>query len=350
MYKILLVEDELIELEALKKIINKGFDGIKVFEASKGTEAIQLIDQLDHIDLILVDINIPLPNGLEVIRYLREKSTETKVIVTTANDDIDLVRHMFGLKVDDYLLKPIKPQVLINTIKNSLEFNEQKSHEIKQKKVRMGQLLDHGQYIEWNNLIIDSLSKQYYCSATEDNQEISNLLDILHQITNSRGWVIELLHKHESFLTNLKLNKSNYYKVLSILLEISNHIFDIACKASGKKLTAIQRAQYYIEQNILKEISLDSVAENSYISSCYLSRLFKKEFGMGFSEYIAKRKIVLAQLLLRFSDLQINTIALELAYNDANYFCRLFKKETGTSPSEYRRHENKLLEPCHPSQ
>lgn len=339
MYNLVLVEDELIELEALKKIIHKDIDGIKVFEANKGTDAIRLIDQISHIDLILIDINIPLPNGLEVIRYLREKSKETKVIVTTANDDIDIARHMFGLKVDDYLLKPIKPQVLINTIKNSLEFNEQKSNEIKQKKVLMAQLLDSCQYIEWTNLIIELLAEQY-SSPDQSNREIINLINMLDQITKSRGWVIDQLHEHESFLNNVKPNKSNYYKVLLILLEISNNIFDIAYKASGQKLTAIQRAQYYIERNILKNISLDSVADNSYISSCYLSRLFKKEFGIGFSEYLSKRKIALAQLLLRFSDLQINTIALELAYNDANYFCRLFKKEIGISPSEYRRNES----------
>ena len=47
--------------------------------------------------------------------------------------------------------------------------------------------------------------------------------------------------------------------------------------------------------------------------------------------------MVIAKLLLNFSDLQINAIALELSYQDANYFCRLFKKETGLSPSEYRK-------------
>ncbi len=346
MYKILLVEDELIELAALKKIINKGFDSIKVFEASKGSEAIELIDQLNHIDLILVDINIPLPNGLEVIRYLRGKSHETKVIVTTANDDIDVARHMFGLKVDDYLLKPIKPQVLINTIKNCLEFNEQKSHEIRQQKATFNQYLDKFQYIEWNNQIIESLSLQYDQIIAENNQEIFNLIDLLQQIIKAKGWDIEQIHEYESYLNNTQLDKSNYYKVLSMMLDISHRIFDMAYKASGKKLTPIQRAQHFIEQNILKDISLDKVAEKAYISSCYLSRLFKKEFGMGFSEYISKRKIILAQQLLRFSDLQINTIALELAYNDANYFCRLFKKETGLSPSEYRRQENKNVECC----
>lgn len=337
MYNLVLVEDEPIELEALHRIINKDIYGIKIIEAKKGSDAIKLIDELSHIDLILVDINIPYPNGLDVIRYLREKSQDTKVIVTTANDDIDIVRHMFSLKVDDYLLKPVKPQILINTIKNSLEFNEQKNSEIKQKKLLMGKLLDEYQYIEWINLILDQLTNANMSSP--DNRNIVNLISMLQDITKSRGWIIDLLFEHEDFLCNTKINKSNYYKILQILLEIGNGIFDSAYKMTGTKMSSIKRAQYYIDRNIFKNVTLDNVADKSFISSCYLSRLFKKEFGIGFSEYLSKRKIAMAKLLLRFSDLQVNTIALELAYSDANYFCRLFKKETCFSPSEYRRNE-----------
>ena len=78
--------------------------------ASTGKKAIQLIDELNQIDMMLVDINIPLPNGNQVIEYLKQKNTQTKVIVTTANDDFDIVRHMLSLKVDDYLLKPVKQE------------------------------------------------------------------------------------------------------------------------------------------------------------------------------------------------------------------------------------------------
>ncbi|XBS70870.1 helix-turn-helix domain-containing protein [Acerihabitans sp. KWT182] len=45
----------------------------------------------------------------------------------------------------------------------------------------------------------------------------------------------------------------------------------------------------------------------------------------------------MAKSLLQFSDLKVNTIALELSWQDANYFCRIFKKETGIAPSDYRR-------------
>ena len=103
MYNIVIVEDELIESESLRRIVSQYVDNSVVHEANTGKKAIQLIDQLDQIDMMLVDINIPLPNGNQVIEYLRTKSASTKVIVTTANDDFDIVRSMLNLKVDDYL-------------------------------------------------------------------------------------------------------------------------------------------------------------------------------------------------------------------------------------------------------
>ncbi|HGK7492214.1 TPA: helix-turn-helix transcriptional regulator, partial [Klebsiella pneumoniae] len=98
-----------------------------------------------------------------------------------------------------------------------------------------------------------------------------------------------------------------------------------------------ERAKFHIEKNILRNLTLDDVAAKSFVSACYLSRTFKKITGFGFSNYIATRKITIAKSLLRFSDLQVNTIALELAYQDSNYFCRIFKKDTGMTPSDYRK-------------
>ncbi len=47
------------------------------------------------------------------------------MIVTTANDDFDIVRHMLSLKVDDYLLKPVKQSILSDTIRKTLLVDEQ---------------------------------------------------------------------------------------------------------------------------------------------------------------------------------------------------------------------------------
>ncbi|WP_159566661.1 response regulator [Budvicia diplopodorum] len=337
MYNIVVVEDELIELEALRIIINRDISGVKIFEATKGSEAIRLIDELDQIDMILVDINIPLPNGLDVIRYLRQKSRETKIIVITANDDVEMVRNMFEFKVDDYLLKPVKPQYLIKAIKNSLNFDENLNNKIKEQKVYINELINNCDYVQWNDLIINNVINEAYRAAKDQQRIIANFIMILQQIAKSNGWKIDALNNTEKLMSNLNFDERSYYNTFRILLSIGNDIFDVAFLSSGAKLNSIHRAQYYIERNIFKNMTLDDVADHAYISACYLSRLFKKQFGIGYSEYLTHRKMVIAKLLLNFSDLQINAIALELSYQDANYFCRLFKKETGLSPSEYRK-------------
>ncbi len=125
MYNIVIVEDEYIESESLKRIVSRCVENSVIHEASTGKKAIQLIDELNQIDMMLVDINIPLPNGNQVIEYLKSKNTQTKVIVTTANDDFDIVRHMLSLKVDDYLLKPVKQSILSDTIRKTLLVDEQ---------------------------------------------------------------------------------------------------------------------------------------------------------------------------------------------------------------------------------
>ncbi|GKX53709.1 response regulator transcription factor [Budvicia aquatica] len=337
MYNIVIVEDELIELEALRIIINRDISGVKIFEATKGSDAIRLIDDLDHIDIMLVDINIPLPNGLEVIRYLRQKSRDTKIIVITANDDVEMVRNMFEFKVDDYLLKPVKPQYLIKAIKNSLKFDEDLNTKIKEQKAYISELISSCNYVQWNDLIINNVINQAYKSEKDQHKIITNFIMILQQIAKSNGWKIDELNSNEKLLNQINFDERSYYNTLRTLLSIGNSIFDTAFLSSGAKLNSIHRAQYYIERNIFKNMTLDDVADHAYISACYLSRLFKKQFGIGYSEYLTRRKMVIAKLLLNFSDLQINAIALELSYQDANYFCRLFKKETGLSPSEYRK-------------
>ena len=128
-----------------------------------------------------------------------------------------------------------------------------------------------------------------------------------------------------------------YFRIMTGLLSISEDVFDHALKHFSGTMSFIDRARFHIEKNILNNLTLDDIAARSFVSSCYLSRAFKKMTGYGFSNYIAARKLSVAKSLLQFSDLRINTIALELSYQDANYFCRIFKKETGMSPSDFRK-------------
>lgn len=343
MYNIVIVEDELIESESLRRIVLQYVSNAQVHEASTGKKAIQLINELDQIDMMLVDINIPLPNGSQVIEYLRKKNSNTKVIVTTANDDFDTVRSMLNLKVDDYLLKPVKKSTLTEAIKKTLAVNDvdiAESWALKQKIVSMFERCD---YPQWHRFLFETLDDACVKtpSGISQRKRLADVLDILHQHIAAQGEksiptskkvaaLMQEIHQHG-------VTANNYYRVMSTLLSAGEEAFDYSLKHVNSTVDFIDRAKFHIEKNLLKTLTLDEIAAHAFVSACYLSRAFKKATGVGFSNYIASRKISVAKSLLQFSDLKINTIALELSYQDANYFCRIFKKETGMAPSDYRK-------------
>jgi AraC-like DNA-binding protein/mannose-6-phosphate isomerase-like protein (cupin superfamily) len=95
----------------------------------------------------------------------------------------------------------------------------------------------------------------------------------------------------------------------------------------------------YVNIRYMKKISLESIAENFYISPYYLSRTFKKATGTTFIEYLNGIRVRESQILLKESPLNVNTIAERVGYESQTHFGRVFKKYTGMSPLQYRKME-----------
>ncbi|MDH2926661.1 AraC family transcriptional regulator [Lonepinella koalarum] len=331
MYNILIVEDEQLEMAALTKIVSEHIVDAEIYTASTGRKAINWIDSITELDLLLVDLNIPLPNGLDVIRYLREKNLKTKVIVLTANDDINMACNMFGLQVNNYLLKPIRTSKLLEVLKTTLSIDSEKEERFEENKQEMLTFLENFEYVKWIERITQNLL---------EDKSVNHSKDLLNTVIRLKGLELEKSAKYNQQLSIMKYDRKNFYNILRTLINMSNDIFDLLHRKNLVKVEPILRAQYHIERHIFDELKLDDVADHTFISSSYLSRLYRKYFGIGFSQYIIERKMALAKILLRYSDLQINQISIELSYNDLNYFCRLFKKVTGKTPSEYRLTED----------
>lgn len=98
----------------------------------------------------------------------------------------------------------------------------------------------------------------------------------------------------------------------------------------------ISRVQAYIQQHITEEISLETAAGQLYLSSSYLSRLFKKQTGESFVQYVTRKKIEKAIELLHDSQYKTYQVGEYLGYKTPRYFARLFRQQTGMNPSEYR--------------
>lgn len=102
---------------------------------------------------------------------------------------------------------------------------------------------------------------------------------------------------------------------------------------SGK----VDRVKRFAQRNFDKSISLDDAARSVGVSPKYLSRIFKDEAGVGFSEYKVQVKIERAREWLVQTGYNVNQISEKLGYENVESFIRAFKKITGLTPSGYRK-------------
>lgn len=93
----------------------------------------------------------------------------------------------------------------------------------------------------------------------------------------------------------------------------------------------------HVHSHLHEEISIETLAEMACVTKPYLIRVFKHEFGIPPLQYINKKKIERAQLLLITEDWTVKEVAWRLGFVDHSYFIRLFKKLIGTTPMDYRR-------------
>ena len=105
--KVLLVDDEIIIRRGFRQLFNwEAHDCEVVGEAADGMEALSQIDALNP-DIVTMDINIPIMNGLKVIQLSRMKHPETAFIIVSGYDDFAYCREALRLQITDYILKPV---------------------------------------------------------------------------------------------------------------------------------------------------------------------------------------------------------------------------------------------------
>ena len=117
-YSILFVEDEVILRENYVLYLKMMFE--TVYEAGDGEEAYNIYKK-NKIDILIVDINIPKLNGLELLEKIREHDHSSKAIVLTAHKEKDFLLQATRLKLTDYLLKPISRLALQTAIDKAID-------------------------------------------------------------------------------------------------------------------------------------------------------------------------------------------------------------------------------------
>ncbi|MFV0362612.1 MAG: response regulator [Suipraeoptans sp.] len=177
MITIVLIDDEYYFRKAIRKYIEETNGYQVIGEAKNGKEGFEIIKRMKP-DIILVDINMPLMNGIEVAEAINKESINSRVIILTGYSMFEYAQQSIRLGVHDYLLKPIDKLQLIQTLSNTakkieMENNrEERNQEFNTRKAEISTAIrDH-----FINKIIRAKKESEWMEITRLSKEFPEIL------------------------------------------------------------------------------------------------------------------------------------------------------------------------------
>lgn len=92
-----------------------------------------------------------------------------------------------------------------------------------------------------------------------------------------------------------------------------------------------------IEKNYKEKLTSADMAKKLYVSESWFCRIFKKNFGNCFQNYLCMYRIEKAKILLKTTQMSVSDISAETGFNSFSFFGKMFKKYVGVTPSQYRK-------------
>lgn len=138
--------------------------------------------------------------------------------------------------------------------------------------------------------------------------------------------------------SRLLLENADFSDICRETVEILDGFLNAVYESRGKKNTSehLYKAIQYINAHYFEDLNLDILAQNVFVSSYYLSHLFRREMGVTFSDYLTKVRVSRAKELL-MEGRSVEDVSECVGYRDGNYFIKIFKKYVGVTPSKYRK-------------
>ncbi|ASR47392.1 response regulator [Paenibacillus kribbensis] len=390
MWNLLVVDDESIVRMGLRYMLDWEDLGICwKAEAADGKEALRILEE-ENIHFVMTDIRMPGMDGIELAQKIRHRNPEIQIIFLSSYDTFSYVREALRLGAADYLHKPTMDedeiadtmQKVISRFK--LPSNEPPQRTEEERNEFCLSLLDPFTFPAEPMKLLPELADESYkegyelaiirkrCDAVQENEDSEQLrfLSILHLMSKlvAKDWGGLVFHRNfremiwiapvrsltgdgdmPSYLNGLRQKVLELLNVRLIFACGSSACRDIS-SLPGAYMSAllrfprneqsdsfiVRRAKEYVDRHLLDDVTLAKVGESIHVSPGYLSRIFLKEIGENFSDYIIRNKMEIAQKMLRETSRKVYEIAADLGYSNPYYFSKLFKDRTGLTPLEYR--------------
>ncbi|NIK79910.1 two-component system response regulator YesN [Paenibacillus castaneae] len=392
-WKALIADDEAIIREGIRSSVPWEKLGLEVVgEAEDGEEALELAEQTQA-NIMLVDLSMPIMNGLTLISHIRQLLPQCKIVIITGHDEFEYAQKAIKLEVDDYILKPVNPAALTEVIGRLVQKLEEST--VNEELLQMASkqiekniaLLRERFCLEWmkgelgESEIAEQLAflrmpagvpdivgvirwpEQSKGKAFFSEKDRQLLLFAIENIAEEHlqpypcvhfrdevGLIVVLLwgRPEDGVFQKIEAAVSDFLKITIVSSFIANDVGDVPslyeqAKASVNRETRltpfVRRTKELIEVRYSdRELSLEGIANELNVSAVYLSRLFKQEVGASFISVLTQTRMKGAIRLLSETDLTMSEIAERTGYESQHYFSTAFKKIAGLPPNQYRKH------------
>jgi DNA-binding NarL/FixJ family response regulator len=119
--RLAIVDDNSFLIHAIREKLSFFEDIIIKHTALNGAELLAKLEESHHVDIVLMDIEMPILNGIETTQIVKQKYPQIKIIMLTAFDNDENIFNAIKAGADGYLLKEIKPNELYEGIKETLD-------------------------------------------------------------------------------------------------------------------------------------------------------------------------------------------------------------------------------------
>lgn len=261
MKRLLIVDDERIERNGVKMLLNQMGQQFEILEAANGEQACEILNET-HIDFMLTDIQMPFMSGLELVKQARAMKKDFPIVILSGFGDFAYAQEAIKYGVSDYILKPVKPQDFKQTISRVLESYRQKELQEEDKQINANH---HYRYLLRKALVsgkTEFLEEIAQSGLTLSNQKhsiysIENmmLLDTTGNFFEEHGMklVAQLQKRLDCSIDymDLSMNQTlllffqgadeDYPHIASIIHDFILNQYDVKCYiAVSKKLTQIE--------------------------------------------------------------------------------------------------------------
>jgi DNA-binding LytR/AlgR family response regulator len=231
----LIVDDEPVARKVLREELDS-FDDVEIIgEADNGALALERISA-DHPDLVLLDLQMPVMGGLEVVRNLRHGAHMPVVVMVTAYDQYAL--QAFEAGAIDYLLKPVGGERLAEAVERAKRLTGRETAE------RLAQLqeITDQPAIRQARRIVGRIGEEYFLLSAEEIYAFQAEVDIVWIITARKKYLATLTLK----VLEQRLRNTSFRRIHRNALVNVDHVRRMSALSSQRWLITLSNDQEFI--------------------------------------------------------------------------------------------------------